>query len=198
MKKDWPEFTGLNFSHWALLAGCALLLFSCAPSSPTKAPLSGNDNVRELPVSNTASPTVQVVIPTAQPTAASISYGPNPEDFPPGINPLTGEAVSDPTLLKIPALLVSVSNFPVTARPQAGLSFAPYVFEFSITEGQSRFLAAFYGQFPAPEVPMTGNCSVRSDIFKQAGTLLGNRVLAGSKQERYPGSGRRWNWWDLR
>jgi len=43
-------------------------------------------------------------------------------------------------LLQFPALLVSISHFPVEARPQAGLSFAPYVFEIYITEGATRFL----------------------------------------------------------
>src|SRR5215207_7239199 len=55
-------------------------------------------------------------------------------------NPLTGLPVADPSLLQIPAALVSISHFPVEARPQAGLSFAPYVFEIYITEGATRFL----------------------------------------------------------
>lgn len=92
------------------------------------------------------------------------------------MNPLTGLPVQDLSLLQLPALLVSISHFPVDARPQAGLSFAPYVFEIYITEGATRFLATFYGQFPAPEVPVTGNCGVRREIFVQTGLLLGNRV----------------------
>ncbi|HEX2697816.1 MAG TPA: DUF3048 domain-containing protein, partial [Anaerolineales bacterium] len=97
-----------------------------------------------------------IVTPNPQPTAPSVSYGPDQTDFPDGINPLTGQPVSDPLLLKIPAMLVSISHFPPTARPQAGLSFAPFVFEFSITGGETRFLTAFYGEWPAPEVPVTG------------------------------------------
>jgi hypothetical protein len=64
----------------------------------------------------------------------------------------------------------------VDARPQAGLSFAPYVFEIYITEGATRFLTTFYGQFPAPEVPIVGSCEVRREIFKQADLILGNQV----------------------
>jgi hypothetical protein len=41
-----------------------------------------------------------------------------------------------------------VTNFPLTARPQAGLSFSPYVFEMYIGEGMTRFLAMFYCNFP--------------------------------------------------
>jgi len=41
-----------------------------------------------------------------------------------------------------------VTNFPVTARPQAGLSYSPFVFEMYIGEGMTRFLALFYGDYP--------------------------------------------------
>ncbi len=176
MKKGRPVVSGWFLNHWALIAGCALLFGACSPSVTDALPPANKNSESKIAGSDTAVPTIPSVLPTPQPIATSISYGPNPEDFPAGINPLTGEAVSDPSLLKIPALLISISNFPVTARPQAGLSFAPFVYEFSITEGQSRFLAAFYGQFPEPEVPVTGDCEVRSIIFKQTGTLIGNRV----------------------
>lgn len=101
---------------------------------------------------------------------------PEPTQYVESVNPLTGLAVKDPSLLQIPATLLSISHFPPTARPQAGLSFAPYVFEIYITEGATRFLTTFYGQFPAPEVPVIGNCEVRKDIFKQNDLLLGNQV----------------------
>jgi hypothetical protein len=78
--------------------------------------------------------------------------------------------------------LVSISHFPVEARPQAGLSFAPYVFEIYITEGATRFLTTFYGDFPAPEVPITGNCEVRREIFMQTSNILGNQVWNDENQ----------------
>ncbi|NOH03728.1 MAG: hypothetical protein HND47_18075 [Chloroflexi bacterium] len=71
---------------------------------------------------------------------------------------------------------MSISHFPVAARPQAGLSFASWVFEHYITEGATRFLAAFYGEFPEPEIPITGDCQVRREPFIQTSTLLGNRI----------------------
>jgi hypothetical protein len=98
------------------------------------------------------------------------------------INPLTGLPVKDPSLLQIPATLLSISHFPPTARPQAGLSFAPYVFEIYITEGATRFLTAFYGQWPAPEVPITGTCEVRREIFTQTSLLVGNQVWMDENQ----------------
>ncbi len=92
--------------------------------------------------------------PTGTPTSQNpITYGPYPEDFPPGINPLTGLPACDPSLLKFPAVLISITNFPASARPQAGLSFSPMVFEIFISEGATRFLAVFYGDCPHAIVP---------------------------------------------
>lgn len=106
-----------------------------------------------------------------------------PNHAPKIINPLTGLPVADPSLLDLPALLVSISHFPVTARPQAGLSFAPYVFEIYITEGATRFLTTFYGEFPAPEVPVTGDCEVRREIFTQTDSIVGNRVWFDANED---------------
>lgn len=74
-----------------------------------------------------------------------------PDNIPDGVNPLTGLAVDDPANLDLPPALVSITNFPVTARPQAGLSYSPFVFELYIGEGMTRFLAMFYGDFPNEE-----------------------------------------------
>ncbi len=129
----------------------AVLLGACQTITPTPAP----------------SPTVHAA--TETPAATEVSFAPD-------INPLSGLPVADPSLLKIPALLVSISHFPATARPQAGLSFAPFVYEFYITEGATRFLAVFYGEMPRPEVPVHGNCETRTGPFVQSAALLGNRV----------------------
>src|ERR1041385_7641037 len=138
-----------------------LVLTSC---SPTVITLTNSRPTQTTSISAIATPTANAT-QTVAPTAAPANY-----------NPLTGLSVEDPALLQIPAVLVSISHFPVTARPQAGLSFAPYVFEIYITEGATRFLTTFYGQYPAPEVPITGNCEVRKDIFTQTGLLIGNQV----------------------
>jgi len=65
------------------------------------------------------------------------------------INPLTGLPVDNPENLMLPPALVSVTNFPPTARPQAGLSSAPIVYELYIGDGMTRYLAIFYGDYPA-------------------------------------------------
>jgi len=79
-----------------------------------------------------------------------------PDQFSEGISPLTGLPVKDPASLSLPPAMISVTNFPVSARPQAGLSYAPYVFELFIGEGMTRFLALFYGDYP-DGVPSTGS-----------------------------------------
>jgi hypothetical protein len=86
----------------------------------------------------------QVLIPVA--TITPIPLG--PINYPYGINPLTGLAVSEPANLSLPPVLASISNFPPTARPQAGLSFSPIVFELFIGDGMTRNLAVFYGDYP--------------------------------------------------
>jgi hypothetical protein len=131
---------------------------------------------------------------TAQPISTPASLGPEQADFPVNYNPLTGLPVENPDLFKYPAMLISVSHFPPVARPQAGLSFAPWVFEFYITEGATRFLAVFHGDIPEPEIPLAGDCDVRSGVFEETENILGNQVWLdenkNGRQEPYePGVG---------
>ena len=128
------------------------------------------------------SPTTQSTEIAPAATQELITHTPAPTQYVQVLNPLTGVAVKDPSLLQIPATLLSISHFPPNARPQAGLSFAPYVFEIYITEGATRFLTTFYGEVPAPEVPIIGNCDVRREIFTQTNLLIGNQVWNDENQ----------------
>ncbi len=153
------------------ICGLSFFVGSCAPQ------LSATPNV---PVSPTITATDPV---TTQPALTEIPSLPEPTLKPIVIiNPLTGLAVEDPSLLNLPAVLVSVANFPAIARPQSGLSFAPYVFEIYITAGGTRFLATFYGKFPEPEALVTGNCAVRAEPFVQTDNVIGNRVWLDANQ----------------
>ena len=115
-------------------------------------------------------------VPTPQEFSTPVSVGPDQGDFPAGYNPLTGKPVEDKSTLELSAMLLSISNFPAVARPQAGLSFADFVYEFTITAGENRFLGVFYGDPPHTEVPPTGGCEVRTEAFAQTGALIGNWV----------------------
>lgn len=143
-----------QFITMVLMTLIASILASCG---------AGNDssNLTGIPVIST---------PTTEPTSTFTPL------VPPSFNPLTGLPVADPSLLDLPALLISISHFPVTARPQAGLSFAPWVFEVYITEGATRFLTTFYGSFPEPETTVNGDCPVRGEPIQQTSNIIGNRV----------------------
>lgn len=96
----------------------------------------------------TSTATPEQPLTSEQPQDSPVKVGPNPEDVPQGYNPLTGLPAADPSTLELPAVLISITNFPPSARPQAGLSFSPWVFEIYIAEGMTRYLATFYGDFP--------------------------------------------------
>ena len=142
----------------------SFIVGSCAPQ---------NSATQSSPASQTSTVTAS---PIPQPAIVATSIAPEPTQPVVTINPLTGLPVQDPSLLNLPAVLVSISHFPPSARPQAGLSFAPYIFEIYITEGATRFLTTFYGEFPAPEMNITGNCKVRTEPFNQTDFVLGNRI----------------------
>ena len=88
--------------------------------------------------------TTLTTTPSPSATATVLAVGPT---YRPGFNPLTGLPVTSlQTLLKVP-LLVSITEFPPSARPQSGLSAASQVWETSIGEGMTRFLAVYYGDY---------------------------------------------------
>jgi hypothetical protein len=111
-----------------------------------------------------------------------VCYGPDLADFPEGVNPLTGLPVSNPDNLNLPAMMLSISNFPVSARPQSGLSFAPIIYEIYIGEGMTRFLSVVYGEFPEASTPTSGNYEPNTEPFSYENNLLGNRVWFDQNQ----------------
>jgi hypothetical protein len=91
-------------------------------------------------VDTAVTPTLTV---TPQPTATfrPATY----YHFEPGVNPLTGLPVGDPSVLDRRPVLIKVSNWPREGRPHAGLSSADIVFEYFIGYNMNRFLAVYYG-----------------------------------------------------
>ena len=160
-----------SLKQFTILCMLSILLSSCIGRSSVAKP---------------ATPAGQTDIPQETSTPAeSATEAPfviERPQFAAAVNPLTGLSVQDPSLLELPAALVSITHFPVEARPQFGLSYAPWVFEVYITEGATRFLATFYGEFPAPEPYLTGGCDVRTSPLTQTDNLLGNRVWLDTNQ----------------
>lgn len=113
-------------------------------STPTEVPTQGKPTQPEpttapTEVSEPVASAPQAEAPAAPEAAAASEQA---------ISPLTGLPVQDAASLNYAPALVSITNFPVTARPQAGLSFSPFVFEMYIGEGMTRFLALFHGDYP--------------------------------------------------
>lgn len=71
-----------------------------------------------------------------------------PDSYPPGVNPLTGLPVADPSVLARRPFDVKISNAPPLVRPQAGIGAADIVYEHYAEGGLTRFSAIFYGQTP--------------------------------------------------
>ena len=118
----------------------------------------------------------------AQATKTSTSETTNDTDtFPTGINPLTGLPVTNPENLLLPPAMVSITNFPVSSRPQAGLSFSPFVFEIYIGEGMTRFLAMFYGDFP--QIPED---SENAGSGTSVGSVTDNMMVGPIRSGRLP------------
>jgi hypothetical protein len=89
------------------------------------------------PPTRTRTPT-PIPTPTSTPAPAS-------KILPPHVNPLTGETVSDPTVLDHPPFAVKIANTRPCARPQSGLNQAAAVFEHYVEAWITRFTAIFYG-----------------------------------------------------
>jgi hypothetical protein len=144
-----------------ILVSCLILLGACA-SRPYRPGDAGQVQFSQANPDSYHSAFNAISVPAAQPArkppesgsgAGTESGNPaasanGPDQFPEGVNPLTGLVVTHPENLTLPPAFVSVTNFPTTARPQAGLSFSPFVFEMYIGEGMTRFLAMFYGDLP--------------------------------------------------
>lgn len=143
----------LMISFWVLLS-CQLVASPQITQPPAADLPSSTNTVSPLPLTTKttpppteAPPVLPTIVPSSTATPPPITRM-GPEEFPPGYNPLSGLKVEDPENLTYPPIMVSVSNFPPAARPQAGLDWCPSVYEGYIGDGETRFLATFYGDYP--------------------------------------------------
>jgi hypothetical protein len=188
-----------------LLVSIVLCMLGCTPAAsqpvlqsalvddptgtftPTLPPSSPSTQTEPPPSATALPPTATLTqeptgtpAPTLVSTPAQVAMG--PDVFPPGVNPLTGLVVPDPAQLQVAPVLVSITDSPLTARPQAGLSFSSFVYEFYIGEGATRFLSVFYANPPTQVV----DGKLESDSVK-VGPIRSGRMLYESLRKLYNG-----------
>ncbi|MQC26767.1 MAG: DUF3048 domain-containing protein, partial [Chloroflexi bacterium] len=107
---------------------------------------------------------------------APLSYcvGPDPEDFPNGYSPLTGQPVEDPSLLSLRPVFLSVSLFPPSVRPPTGASVSPIIYQFYIGDGDTRTLMAVHGELP--EIVFDPETTGASNATPDEAHVVGNWV----------------------
>jgi hypothetical protein len=126
-----------------------LIISGCATTPPQPAVWSPEDLTGLTPASTQSSEApAEATLPAPKLQDETL---PPPTELPlaegvPGINPLTGLTVADPTRLDRRPVMVKVSNYPRAGRPHAGLTLADIVFEYYIGFGFNRFMALFLGQ----------------------------------------------------
>ena len=95
-----------------------------------------------LPVTPALPTSTEVIV---QPESVSVDVTVPAITLPTNVDPLTGIAPDDPTLLERRPLAIKVANYPRYVRPQSGLTLADNVYEYYIEGGLTRFIAVFYG-----------------------------------------------------
>jgi hypothetical protein len=152
--------TWLIFSL-ALAAACS----APAPTASTDTPPPETGLSAQLTADPaTATPLPEpTVTPTMLPTATA---------EPQILNPLTGLPVSDISVLERWPLSIKVSNFPRSARPQAGLSYADLMFEFYQEMGMTRLQAIFLSQDVEKVGPIRSGRKIDVPLMKAYQSLL--------------------------
>jgi hypothetical protein len=149
-----------------LVSGCSVQSTPEPTSThmPTRIP---TKTITPIPTSTVTCTTTASFTPTITPMIAG------PEEYPEGVNPLTGLIVDDPALLERRPVLIKVSNFPREGRPHAGLSEADIVFDYYIGEGTNRFMALYYGQDSKKVGPIRSGRLVDAQLGRMYQGILG-------------------------
>lgn len=139
-------------SYLAIMLAISVMLVACRSETPI--PSLPTATIAAVIVSSpTPSPSETTVPPTATMPTPTQTTTPTPEirasgpdDFPSGVNPLTGLQVGDPSLLDRRPLSVKIQTFPRGQRPPFGVGLADLVFDYYQNNGLTRLHAVFYGQ----------------------------------------------------
>jgi hypothetical protein len=121
------------------------------PSQPTAVPATGDTPATEVPIIG-------------------------PDVYPAGVSPLTGEAVGEARVNRLP-IAAKISNFPYSVRPQSGLSLADLVFEHLAEAGLTRFTAVFLQNDAAKIGSIRSARYIDTEIAPMFGAML---VTSGS------------------
>lgn len=109
--------------------------------------------------------------PTKTPTEAPPQdYGPT--NFPDDVNPLTGQVVSDPSLLERRPVSIKIQMFPRGQRPPWGVSLADIVFDYYQNNGLTRLHAIFYGNNAEQVGPIRSARLFDGDVVNMFKTIL--------------------------
>lgn len=168
-----------------VLAACDSPATPAASAAPTTAPVATQRPIIKPTVTPLASPTLAATAtPAASPTSTPDSR--IMTTFAADVNPLTGEKVSDPTVLKRRPLAIKIGNsIEIGVRPQAGASYADWVIEHESEGGIPRWTAIFYGETPA-RVGGTRSCRIiDTEIPAIFSSLLACSGMSGGTREYY-------------
>jgi hypothetical protein len=121
---------------WALVAVLAGACGFPAGGTPEWTAAVASPAPTSTPTATSTSTPTPSATPTVSPTSTQTPV-------PLALNPLTGLPVEDESLMQRRPIAVKVSNYPRTARPQYGLSYADLLFEFYQEYGMTRFHAVF-------------------------------------------------------
>lgn len=132
------------------LLSFALVACGSAPTPTTPAATATAEVVPTVGLVATPTPAPTAVSTVGVPTVETPTEVPaTPTATTAAINPLTGLAVSDPSVLARRPLAIKVANFPRRVRlDQNGLSLADNVWEHYAEGGTTRFTAIFLSQGP--------------------------------------------------
>ncbi len=149
-----------------VIISMSVLLAACG-TAPTPAPAANaTPTATEMPVPTETSTPLPTDTPTPAPTPVYPLEGYGPANFPPDVDPLTGQNVANPALLDRRPMVIKVQNIPRTGRPQWGLSLADIVFEYYSEEGATRFAAIFYGKDADMVGPIRSGRFIDTDIVR--------------------------------
>ncbi len=172
----WPARV-IGVTLLAATLGCQGLTLSVSPPPPAQtttalpglgaAPSAVSGSGETLPTAPAATATASPIEPTA--TQSTL---PAATEAGPAINPLTGLPVSDASLIQRRPIGIKVSNYPRSARPQAGLSFADLLFEFYQEAGDTRFHAIFLSNDVEKVGPIRSGRKVDSNLQQLYQSLL--------------------------